>query len=66
MAGCKQYQNDTNEANYGWLRVKDMIIDQNGLLWITNSLVEKGLAHMNVMEIGSHTTFQVIILKTVI
>ena len=46
--GLQTISNDTNEASYGWLRVKDMIIDQNGLLWITNSLVEKGLAHMNV------------------
>ena len=46
--GLQTISNDTNEANYGWLRIKDMIIDQNGLLWITNSLVEKGLAHMNV------------------
>ncbi|MDC3029776.1 hypothetical protein OA183_00095 [Flavobacteriales bacterium] len=38
---------DTSDGNYGWLRVKDVIIDDNGLVWITNSLVSRGLAFMN-------------------
>ena len=38
---------DTSDGNYGWLRVKDVVIDDNGLVWITNSLVNKGLAFMN-------------------
>ena len=38
---------DTTDGNYGWLRVKDVIVDDNGLVWITNSLVSKGLAFMN-------------------
>ncbi len=38
---------DTSDSNYGWLRVKDIVVDENGLVWITNSLVSKGLAFMN-------------------
>jgi len=38
---------DTSDETYGWIRVKGMIFDSNGLLWITNSLVKKGLAYMN-------------------
>lgn len=38
---------DTSDNSYGWLRVKDVVIDDNGLVWITNSLVNKGLAFMN-------------------
>ena len=38
---------DTSDGSYGWLRVKDVVIDDNGLVWITNSLVNKGLAFMN-------------------
>ncbi|MGB1307132.1 MAG: two-component regulator propeller domain-containing protein, partial [Flavobacteriales bacterium] len=38
---------DTSDGNYGWLRVKDVVVDDNGLVWITNSLVNKGLAFMN-------------------
>ena len=38
---------DTSDSNYGWLRVKDVVVDDNGLVWITNSLVNKGLAFMN-------------------
>ena len=38
---------DTSGGNYGWLRVKDVVVDDNGLVWITNSLVNKGLAFMN-------------------
>ena len=38
---------DTSDGNYGWLRVKDVVVDDNGLVWITNSLVNKCLAFMN-------------------
>ena len=38
---------DTSDSSYGWLRVKDVVVDNDGLVWITNSLVEKGLAFMN-------------------
>ena len=38
---------DTSDGNYGWLRVKDVVVDDKGLVWITNSLVNKGLAFMN-------------------
>jgi len=37
-------------ASYGWLRVKGMAYDDNGLLWISNSLTEKSLAFMNANE----------------
>ena len=33
---------DTSDGNYGWLRVKDVVVDDKGLVWITNSLVNKG------------------------
>ena len=38
---------DTSDGSYGWLRVKDVVVDGEGLVWITNSLVKKGLAFMN-------------------
>ena len=38
---------DTSDSNFGWLRVKDVVVDDEGLVWITNSLVNKGLAFMN-------------------
>lgn len=38
---------DTSDGSYGWLRIKDVVVDDNGLVWITNSLVNKGLAFMN-------------------
>jgi hypothetical protein len=38
---------DTSDGVYGWIRVKGLVFDDNGLLWITNSLVKKGLAYMN-------------------
>lgn len=53
---------DTSDGNYGWHRVKDMKMDDKGYLWITNSLVKKGLACMNTngewksMNIRSYNT----------
>lgn len=38
--------NDTSAGNFGWVRIKDMKIDDNGYLWVANSLVEKSLAFM--------------------
>ena len=40
-------ESDTSASNYGWLRIKDMEYDKNGLLWAANSLVEKSLAFMS-------------------
>jgi ligand-binding sensor domain-containing protein len=46
LGGIETIEQDTNQATYGWIRVKGMSFDDNGLLWISNSLVEKGLAFM--------------------
>ncbi len=43
-------ENGPNADNYGWLRIRGMVFDENGLLWITNSMTEKGLAFMNTNE----------------
>lgn len=40
-------ESDTSAGNYGWIRIKDMEYDENGLLWAANSLVEKSLVFMN-------------------
>ena len=53
---------DTSDGNYGWNRIKGMLFDENGLLWVTNSLVKNGLAYMNTdgewssMKINSYNT----------
>jgi hypothetical protein len=53
---------DSSQGNYGWLRVKDLVFDENGRLWITNSLVSKGLAYMDTdgswysLDINSYNT----------
>ena len=55
-------ESDSSRGNYGWLRVKDLVFDENGRLWITNSLVSKGLAYMDTdgswysLEINSYST----------
>lgn len=38
---------DTTNGAYGWVRVKDIVLDDGGLLWATCSGVSKGLAFMN-------------------
>jgi len=43
-------EENPQEPNYGWIRVKGMSFDQNGYLWATNSLTEKSLAFMNTNE----------------
>lgn len=45
--GLQTSNDNPNESTYGWIRVKDLTYDQNGLLWTANSLVEKSLAFMN-------------------
>lgn len=53
---------DSSQGNYGWLRVKDLVFDENGRLWIANSLVSKGLAYMDTdgswysLDINSYNT----------
>ncbi|MDG1190088.1 MAG: two-component regulator propeller domain-containing protein [Flavobacteriales bacterium] len=48
--GLETLENNPSSGNYGWLRVKGMAFDKNGLLWISNSLTEKSLAFMNTDE----------------
>ncbi|MEE3037806.1 MAG: two-component regulator propeller domain-containing protein [Bacteroidota bacterium] len=45
--GLQTIESDTSAGNYGWIRIKDMEYDENGLLWAANSLVEKSLVFMN-------------------
>lgn len=41
---------DAASASYGRMRVKGLALDNRGDIWITNSLVEKGLARMNSQQ----------------
>jgi ligand-binding sensor domain-containing protein len=41
---------DTASLSYGRMRVKGLTFDDRGDIWITNSLVEKGLARMNSQQ----------------
>lgn len=39
-------ETDTSLATYGWIRVKGLSFDENGILWASSSLVQKSLAFM--------------------
>jgi len=38
---------DATSGEYGWIRIMGMALDNNDLLWVTSSEVDKGLAFMN-------------------
>lgn len=48
--GLQTVDENPSSGSYGWLRVKGMAFDEDGLLWISNSLTEKSLAFMNANE----------------
>ena len=45
--GLETIEIDTSLAGHGWIRVKGLSFDEKGNLWLSNSLVQKGLAYMN-------------------
>ena len=38
---------DATSGEYGWIRIMGMALDNNDLLWVTSSEVDKGLAFMD-------------------
>lgn len=55
---------DTSSGTYGWVRIKGMAFDQNGQLWLANSLTNKALVtkspsdEWTSLKINSYNTLE--------